>query len=43
MPLSITCHHASTDGYHVKCFLDDFRESADNFTRFLRKDSGENG
>lgn len=43
MPLSITCHHASTDGYHVKCFLDDFRESADNFTRFLPKDSGENG
>ena len=43
MPLSITCHHASTDGYHVKCFLDDFQESADNFMRFLPKDSGENG
>lgn len=22
MPLSITCHHATTDGYHVKCFLE---------------------
>lgn len=22
MPLSITCHHATTDGWHVKCFLE---------------------
>ncbi|MDD6038759.1 MAG: CatA-like O-acetyltransferase [bacterium] len=23
LPLSLTCHHATTDGYHVKKFLDD--------------------
>nr|AIF26641.1 putative chloramphenicol acetyltransferase [uncultured bacterium fosmid pJB77G10] len=23
MPLSLTCHHATTDGYHIKTFLDD--------------------
>jgi len=23
MPLSLTCHHATTDGYHIKQFLDD--------------------
>ena len=35
MPMSITCHHASTDGYHVKCFLEAFQEGADHFDRFL--------
>ena len=43
MPLSITCHHAATDGYHVKCFLDAFQESADNFAYFLPETSGRNG
>ena len=28
LPLSITCHHAATDGYHVKCFLETLQESA---------------
>ncbi len=22
MPLSMTCHHATTDRYHIKCFID---------------------
>ena len=43
MPLSITCHHAASDGYHVKCFLEDFQESADNFAWFLPKESERNG
>ncbi|MCI6957604.1 MAG: hypothetical protein MR763_09695 [Clostridiales bacterium] len=43
MPLSLTCHHAATDGYHVKCFLDAFQESADNFAYFLPEPSGRNG
>lgn len=43
MPLSLTCHHAATDGYHVKCFLDAFQESADNFAYFLTETSGRNG
>lgn len=43
MPLSITCHHAAADGYHVKCFLDAFQESADNFAYFLTETSGRNG
>lgn len=25
MPLSLTCHHATTDGYHVKEFLEDLK------------------
>lgn len=36
MPLSITCHHATTDGYHVKRFLEDFCRDADNFAEFIR-------
>ena len=43
MPLSITCHHAAADGYHVKCFLDAFQERADNFAYFLPETSGRNG
>lgn len=31
MPLSITCHHATTDGYHVSCFLDDLQSAMDGF------------
>lgn len=26
LPLSITCHHATTDGYHVNRFLEDLQE-----------------
>lgn len=35
MPLSITCHHAATDGYHVSKFLEGFQEEADCFQDFL--------
>lgn len=35
MPLSITCHHATTDGYHVKCFLEALQEDMDHFNRYL--------
>jgi len=35
MPLSVTCHHASTDGYHVKCFLDALQDDMDNFQKYL--------
>ncbi|MGN0674777.1 MAG: CatA-like O-acetyltransferase, partial [Oscillospiraceae bacterium] len=31
MPLSITCHHASTDGYHISIFLDDLQNDMNNF------------
>lgn len=43
MPLSLTCHHAATDGYHVKRFLAAFQESADYFERFLREAKGRKG
>lgn len=35
MPLSITCHHAATDGYHIKCFLESLQEDMDRFGRYL--------
>ena len=35
MPLSLTCHHAATDGYHVDRFLTAFKTAADSFERFL--------
>lgn len=35
MPLSITCHHAATDGYHIKCFLDSLQADMDNFSQYL--------
>ena len=31
MPLSITCHHAATDGWHISRFLKDLQEEADRF------------
>ena len=31
MPLSITCHHATTDGYHVSRFLEQLQAEADEF------------
>ena len=31
MPLSITCHHATTDGYHVNCFLEQLQREMDCF------------
>lgn len=31
MPLSITCHHATTDGYHVNRFLEDLKVEIEKF------------
>ncbi|MBR5520971.1 MAG: chloramphenicol acetyltransferase CAT [Oscillospiraceae bacterium] len=35
MPLSLTCHHATTDGYHVKVFVKTLQEYADKFEDFI--------
>lgn len=35
MPLSITCHHAATDGYHISQFLERLQAEMDHFCRFL--------
>lgn len=36
MPLSMTCHHAATDGIHVSRFLEAWQAGTDNFERHLR-------
>ena len=35
MPLSLTCHHATTDGWHVQRFLAHLQEDMDTFESFL--------
>ena len=35
MPLSLTCHHATTDGYHVAKFLEDLQRDMDDFHTLL--------
>ena len=35
MPLSITCHHAATDGYHVSLFLKALQSEIDFFEKYL--------
>lgn len=35
MPLSITVHHATTDGYHLKVFFDELQESMNHPERWL--------
>ncbi|MDO5785770.1 MAG: CatA-like O-acetyltransferase [Eubacteriales bacterium] len=35
MPLSITCHHAATDGWHVSRFLETLQTEMDAFEKFL--------
>lgn len=35
LPLSITCHHATTDGYHIECFLDTLQSDITTFRKFL--------
>jgi len=35
MALSLTCHHAATDGYHVKVFLDDLQCDMNEFEKFV--------
>jgi len=36
MPLSITCHHATTDGYHVSLFLEQLQAEANRFEQYLQ-------
>lgn len=35
MPISLTCHHAATDGWHIKVFLEELQEYMNGFCRFL--------
>ena len=35
MPLSITCHHAATDGYHISRFLESMQEDINSFPQYL--------
>ena len=35
MPLSLTCHHATTDGWHVDKFLATFQNYADKIEEFI--------
>ena len=35
MPLSVTCHHAATDGYHVNQFLETLQTEADSFEKYV--------
>lgn len=35
MPLSLTCHHATTDGYHINRFIEDLKADIAEFIRCL--------
>lgn len=35
MPVSITVHHAVTDGYHVSVFFEDLQKTFDNFKNMI--------
>lgn len=35
LPLSLTCHHATTDGWHISRFLERLQADADGFGQFL--------
>ncbi|MDN0034005.1 CatA-like O-acetyltransferase [Oscillibacter valericigenes] len=35
MPLSLTCHHATTDGWHVNRFLEDLKTDIMAFAQYL--------
>lgn len=35
MPLSLTCHHATTDGWHVSRFLEALQSDMDAFEQYL--------
>lgn len=35
MPLSLTCHHAVTDGWHISVFLEDLQRDMNNFKEFI--------
>lgn len=32
LPLSVTCHHAATDGYHISRFLEELQRDMDSFS-----------
>ncbi len=36
MPLSLTCHHATTDGYHISEFLKDLKTDMDKFEEYIK-------
>lgn len=36
MPLSVTCHHATTDGYHISEFIRCLQEGMDQFDEVLK-------
>lgn len=36
MPLSITCHHAATDGWHVAKFLEELQEQMNEIGKILK-------
>ncbi|MGN0598755.1 MAG: CatA-like O-acetyltransferase [Oscillospiraceae bacterium] len=36
MPLSITCHHATTDGYHISRFLEALQNEIDSFEKYFQ-------
>lgn len=35
MPLALTCHHATTDGWHVHRFLERLQERMDKFEKYI--------
>lgn len=35
LPLSVTCHHAATDGWHLSRFLEQLQADMDNFQQYL--------
>lgn len=35
MPLSLTCHHATTDGYHITRFLESLQADMNSIRRYL--------
>ena len=37
MPLSLTCHHAATDGWHINIFLETLQSDMNDFGRFIKK------
>lgn len=35
MPLSLTCHHAAADGYHIHLFLESLKKDMNSFEQYL--------
>ena len=36
MPLSLTCHHAAADGWHVAKFLEELQEQVNEIEEILK-------